>query len=68
MLQSDETHLVLNSTADTFKNCPKCGKSVELGRIDASTILAIFKLEAFRKCLTFLYAIMAASDKGISLY
>ena len=56
------------STADTFKNCPKCGKGFKIGTNEAYNIKINFRLGSILKIFWFCsHANMAASDKGISL-
>ena len=57
-----------HSTADTFKNCAKCGKGFKIGTNEAYNIKIKIRLGGISKifCLCY-HANMAASDKGISL-
>ena len=56
------------STADTFKNCAKCGKGFKIGTNEAYNIKIKIRLEGISEIFCFCsHANMAASDKGISL-
>ena len=56
------------STADTCKNCAKCGKGFKIGTNEAYNIKIKIRLEGISKIFCFCsHANMAASDKGISL-
>ena len=58
----------LNSTADTCKNCAKCGKGFKIGTNEAYNIKIKIRLGGISKIFCFCsHANMAASDKGISL-
>ena len=60
--------LLLNSTADTCKNCAKCGKGFKIGTNEAYNIKIKIKLGGISRIFCFCsHANMAASDKGISL-
>ena len=57
-----------NSTADTCKNCAKCGKGFKIGTNEAYNIEIKIRLGGISKIFCFCsHANMAASDKGISL-
>ena len=56
------------STADTCKNCAKCGKGFKIGTNEAYNINIKIRLGCISKIFCFCsHANMAASDKGISL-
>ena len=56
------------STADTCKNCAKCGKGLKIGTNDAHNIKIKIRLGGISKIFCFCsHANMAALDKGISL-
>ena len=56
------------STADTCKNCAKCGKVFKIGTNEAYNIKMKIRLGGISKIFCFCsHANMAASDKGISL-
>ena len=56
------------STADTCKNCAKCGKGFKISRNEAYNMKIKIRLGGISKILCFCsHANMAASDKGISL-
>ena len=56
------------STADTCKNCAKCGKGFKNGTNEAYNIKIKIRLGGISKIFSFCsHAKMAASDKGISL-
>ena len=56
------------STADTCKNCAKCGKGFKIGTNEAYNIKIKIRLGGISKIFCFCsHANMAASDKGISL-
>ena len=58
----------LLSTADTYKNCAKCGKGFKIGTNEAYNIKIKIRLLGISKIFCFCsHANMAASDKGISL-
>ena len=55
-------------TADTCKNCAKCGKGFKIGTDEAYNIKIKIRLGGISKIFCFCsHANMAASDKGISL-
>ena len=57
-----------DSTADTCKNCAKCGKGFKIGTNEAYNIKIKIGLGSISKLFCFCsHANMAASDKGISL-
>ena len=57
-----------SSTADTCKNCAKCGKGFKIGTNEAYDIKIKISLGGISKIFCFCsHANMAASDKGISL-
>ena len=57
-----------SSTADTCKNCAKCGKGFKIGTNEAYNIKIKTRLGGISKIFCFCsHANMAASDKGISL-
>ena len=56
------------STADTCKNCAKCGKGFKIGTNEAYNIKIKIRLGSISKIFCFCsHANMAASEKGISL-
>ena len=56
------------STADTCKNCTKCGTGFKIGTNEDYNIKIKIRIGAISKTFCFCsYANMAASDKGISL-
>ena len=56
------------STADTCKNCAKCGKGFKIGTNEAYNIKIKIRLGGISKIFCFCsHANMAASHKGISL-
>ena len=58
----------IHSTADTCKNCAKCGKGFKLGTNEAYNIKIKIRLGGISKTFCFCPdANMASSDKGISL-
>ena len=58
----------LNSTADTCKNCAKCGKGFKIGKNEAYNIKIKIRLGGISKIFYFCsHANIAASDKGLSL-
>ena len=58
----------ITSTADTCKNCAKCGKGFKIGTNEAYNIKIKIRLGGISKIFCFCsHANMAASDKGISL-
>ena len=59
---------IQDSTADTCKNCAKCGKGFKIGTNEAYNIKIKIRLGGISKIFCFCsHANMAASDKGISL-
>ena len=59
---------VTYSTADTCKNCTKCGKGFKIGTNEAYNIKIKIRLGGISKIFCFCsQANMAASDEGISL-
>ena len=57
-----------DSTADTCKNCAKCGKGFKIGTNEAYNIKIKIRLRGISKIFCFCsHANTAASDKGISL-
>ena len=60
--------LAVESTANTCKNCAKCGKGFKIGTNEAYNIKIKIRLGGISKIFCFCsHANMAASDKGISL-
>ena len=58
----------LHSTADTCKNCAKCGKGFKIGTNEAYNIKIKIRPGEISKIFCFCsHANMADSDKGISL-
>ena len=63
-----EISIISYSTADTCKNCAKCGKGFKIGTNEAYNIKIKIRLGGISKILCFCSHVnMAASDKGISL-
>ena len=57
-----------SSSVDTCKNCTKCGKGFKIGTNEAYNIKIKIRLGGISKIFCFCsHAIIAASDKGISL-
>ena len=65
----NSTNLLLSfSTADTCKNCAKCGKGFKIGTNETYNIKIKIRLGGISKIFCFCsHANMAASDKGTSL-
>ena len=60
--------LTVYSTADTCKNCAKCGKGFRIGINEAYNMKIKIRLRGISKIFCFCsHANMAVSDKGISL-
>ena len=61
-------HVSYCGTADTCKNCTKCGKGFKIGTNEAYSIKIKIRLRRISKVFCFCsHANMATSDKGISL-